>query len=365
MEGDIALIKGYALEYYNFDLDVSIQYAQEYFAKKKSDSLLRHLEINTGEISILRSVTGFGNQIEKMENYLKQLLNLWREENDSPYTANFCTGISECIYERNSLYEAEPFAREAYQIGNRLSSIHLVVPSAVMLSQIYRARGEQEAFEKMVEEMREFMRPISSSLWRDNFEAFLLRQNIGNVEESVLEQWLGGMSWLSMDKLQPIHFYLAIARIRVLGKLGRLKEAYGQLERLLSIAEIQERFGEQMELLLIQGLLKWGEGELESGHRLLVKVLTLGEKYHYLRMFIDEGEPMKSWLLEYLKARQMNYSHDAEEPSLSYLKKLIACFRWEVGLAANLQDRVEILAMFTPKEHEVLKYLRPICPIDK
>jgi LuxR family maltose regulon positive regulatory protein len=76
------------------------------------------------------------------------------------------------------------------------------------------------------------------------------------------------------------------------------------LERLASAAEIGGRNGRLIEILVLRALSLRASGKMELALDVLVKCLALAEPEGYMRIFLDEGEPMIK-LLKRLKTLKL------------------------------------------------------------
>ena len=100
---------------------------------------------------------------------------------------------------------------------------------------------------------------------------------------------------------------------------GSIHEALGLLERLLKAAEEGERTGSVIEILVLQALARESEGDLALALVPLERALTLAEPEGYVRLFVDESNPMAQLLSE--------ATVHGIEPD--YIAKLLAVFEAE------------------------------------
>jgi LuxR family maltose regulon positive regulatory protein len=127
-----------------------------------------------------------------------------------------------------------------------------------------------------------------------------------------------------------------------------LLEAMGLLRRLLKAAEEGGRAGSALEILVLQALAYYAQGDMPAALQPLKQALTLAEPEGYVRMFLDEGMPMEALLREPAK----------RGIAQSYVRRLLVAFG-ETGKAKNStlikQALVEPLSV---RELEVLRLLR-------
>jgi LuxR family maltose regulon positive regulatory protein len=133
---------------------------------------------------------------------------------------------------------------------------------------------------------------------------------------------------------------------------GSIHEAIDLLERLLQAAEAGRRMGSVIEILMVQALALQAQGYISQALALVERALTLAEPEGYVRIFVDEGEPMRS-LIE-------KQSRDRNHPLSSYADKLLAAFTQRVVApeSAILHQKSDMIEPLSNRELEVLKLLR-------
>jgi LuxR family maltose regulon positive regulatory protein len=112
----------------------------------------------------------------------------------------------------------------------------------------------------------------------------------------------------------------------------------GLLDRLLKAAEAQRRIGSVIEILVTQALAHQVQGNLPLALASLERALTLAEPEGYLRLFVDEGEPMRMLIADcrFSVEKQMSSSAHAH---LSYTDKLLAAFTHSVATLQSTTGR--------------------------
>jgi LuxR family maltose regulon positive regulatory protein len=113
--------------------------------------------------------------------------------------------------------------------------------------------------------------------------------------------------------------YLVLARVFV--AQGKLEEALRLLGRLLSSAHAGGRMGSVIEILTLQALILQRVGDTARATSILGRALSLAEPEVYVRMFVDEGDPMAA-LLRHLPANGA---------SAGYVDRLLVALRRSGG----------------------------------
>jgi LuxR family transcriptional regulator, maltose regulon positive regulatory protein len=126
---------------------------------------------------------------------------------------------------------------------------------------------------------------------------FLLRQ--GDIASAARWAKTRGLSASDISSLlyqpDPREFeYTTLARLFI--TQGRYDEARKLLEGLLRAAQAAGRGGSVLEILILQMLAELARGATKSALALLEQALPLAEPEGYIRVFADEGEPMRTLL---------------------------------------------------------------------
>jgi LuxR family maltose regulon positive regulatory protein len=148
--------------------------------------------------------------------------------------------------------------------------------------------------------------------------------------------------------------HLTLARTRL---VERSFDGVDQLlKRLLALAETQKRTGSVIEILLTQALLHQAQGDQPRALATLERALTLTEPEGYIRIFVDEGEPMRVLISEFCSTIAP-YAH----PWLGYIDRILASFPQPVE--DELQSKIvnpksKMAEPLSEREIEVLRMLR-------
>ena len=182
-----------------------------------------------------------------------------------------------------------------------------------------------------------------------------LRQ--GRLSEAL--SWIHEQNLSPDDELSYLHEFEYLTLVRVLiarYKIDRvdadLQTALGLLERLLLAAEEGGWNESVIEILILLSLAHQEQGNLSSALASLQRALALAGPEGYVRIFVAEGEPMRS-LIEKQASKQ-------EHPLSSYKDKLLATFMQPVAAPkSEIESRKsDVIEPLSEREMEVLKLLR-------
>jgi LuxR family maltose regulon positive regulatory protein len=143
--------------------------------------------------------------------------------------------------------------------------------------------------------------------------------------------------------------YLVLARVLLAQDLPG--QALGLLEWLLASAAAQGRIGSLVEIQALSALALAAGGDQAGAMAALADTLTLAAPQGYVRVFADEGQPMRALLGRLVAAKRAEQPVAGSVP-LGYLGRLLRAF--ERGAAPVVPGLIEPLS---PRELEVLRLL--------
>jgi LuxR family maltose regulon positive regulatory protein len=101
------------------------------------------------------------------------------------------------------------------------------------------------------------------------------------------------------DEASYLGEYEHLTLARVLLAENSFDGVHEMLERLLALAQSQQRMGSVIEILLTQALAHQVQGNQHQALAALERALTLTEPEGYIRTYVDEGEAMQSLLSDF------------------------------------------------------------------
>ena len=209
--------------------------------------------------------------------------------------------LGQLFYQWNQLHKSAQFLKEGillaepWQIKETLIAGYLgMVHTASALGQKEAARAAQTAFTAYAAS-----EPGPAGRLAAAYHARLLAEQ-GNMEPArewlqVQGRGLDERSFGAEEALLEIHLRLL---------LGENKALNEPLVELLEAAEADQRWGQVLELLVMQALSLAAQGEQSQALSALTRALHLAAAEGYVRIFVDEGRPM-AMLLQELNGREL------------------------------------------------------------
>jgi len=93
----------------------------------------------------------------------------------------------------------------------------------------------------------------------------------------------------------------------------------------LKAAEDQKRMGSMLEILVVQALAYQAQRDTSKAFASLERVLTLAQPEGYARIFVGEGNPMRSLLMDFRVSNEKQPGGKDHELT-SYVDKLLSAF---------------------------------------
>jgi LuxR family transcriptional regulator, maltose regulon positive regulatory protein len=169
---------------------------------------------------------------------------------------------------------------------------------------------------------------------------------------------------------------ITLARVLVAENQSRqsrhsILQAIGLLERLLKAAEAQRRTGSVIEILVVQALAHQAQGNPLLARVSLERALSLAEPEGYVRLFVDEGEPMRLLIADFrptpavgqvLQIEKQKY--DPDHKLISYTNKLLAAYTQTTAgpqptisneKSINRNQQKEMIEPLSERELQVLR----------
>ncbi len=267
----------------------------------------------------------------------------------------YCFGLGELYYEWNDLDAAGRLLEQGMEVlrGPLTLAADAIAQGYATLARLHQARKKNtsalaivDAFAQLAD-ARQFA-PVQLAF------ASAVRAQLelmgGNLAAAVRWTEASGLS-ADDDLAYPREReYLIFARVRL--AQGRenpagplLSESLRLLERLREDAEAKARMGSTLEILVLHALALHAQGDRTEALRVLQRALTLAEPEGYIRLFVDEGEPMAA-LLRQAYARGI---------AADYVVTLLSAFG-EQTLAAPSRA-FPLVEPLTERELEVLRLL--------
>jgi LuxR family maltose regulon positive regulatory protein len=268
-----------------------------------------------------------------------------------PVTGILYLRMSEVLLERNDLKAAEAHLSRGIELGKwsgRFDAVRNAAPALARLRQArHDASGALAAVQEAESALGESPSPLSTAELLALRARILVRQGALSEAAQCVEKavYLAGR-----DRGQTGE-KVALAASRVMLAQGKPDEAIVGLTRSLAAAETSGRLGTAIEMRILRSLALQRQGDIQKAEADLERALALAEPEGYVRVFLDEGQPMQMLLGQWL-------AHAGSGSLRDYAIRLLSQFDAEPHTITAAQEKRSpadnLVEPLTQRELEVL-----------
>lgn len=267
-------------------------------------------------------------------------------------------GMAMLCHEMGDDKAAEQHLQKSLELAGLHRSVDWSYRRCIAQARLNESTGDLDEAVNLLEEAKSFyiktLMPHTRPLDALKARIYLKQGRLSEAEEWVNKQGL------SVDD-ELIYFrefeHLILARV-LLGEYQNNREehvilkALRLLERLLQAAEDRRRLGSVLQILVIQVLAYQVKGDTAKAYASLERTLTLAQPEGYFRIFIDEGEPLRS-LLSGFRGSIEKQSHGTKYELSGYVDKLLSAFAQPKAVQQS-----KLIEPLSQRELEILRLLR-------
>jgi LuxR family maltose regulon positive regulatory protein len=310
------------------------------------ETFIKAVEISriSGEpISIILALSGLA-QVQELENQLYSAEEAYRQvlqlvgELPLPNACVAELGLARIYYEWNDLSAAELHGQQSLKLARQYDRvIDRSIMSDVFLARLKLAQGDVAGAAALITGAEESVRRLN----------FVERMpDLAAAKVLVLIRQ-GDLS--AAAHLATAH-NLHLSQARVYLAEGNPSAALANLEPLLPQMEAQGWVDEYLKVMILQSLVLHANGEKDKALQWLGKALRLAEPGGFIRIFVDEGTPMVSLLLD--------AASEGIRPD--YIRKLLSAFEAENQKSEDKPVSFPAQYPIGPLSHRELEILKLI-----
>jgi LuxR family transcriptional regulator, maltose regulon positive regulatory protein len=244
----------------------------------------------------------------------------------APVTGHALTGLARAWYEWNDLDAAIQYAQQGLECGKKADNMGILLRAYLVQARIKQAQGDLNAALELLEAVDPAVRRMGGSGVAEWVNAFRAQIWLAQGETGAAIGWASTYPGTLLDTVFP-SIAIVLARVRL--AQGRTDEALGLLEHALQSAHAIGREGNAVQILVVKALAHQAHGRHPDALSALAEALTLAEPEGYLRVFLDEGEPMQRLLSDVrleVGSRKRAKTPDKHKLLLDYTARLMMLF---------------------------------------
>ncbi len=315
-----------------------------------------------------------GRLHDAMEIYQKALrVASKRGEPNLRGTADMLVGMSELCYERNDLPTAIQLLMQVKKQGEQTGLPQNRYRWRVAMARIQWAEGDLDSAMVLLDEAENLyttdfspnVRPVSA------LKARLITVQ-GRLEEAL--DWVREQKLTAEDELSYLHEFEHITLVRIMLACYQrdrdkniVSEAESLLVRLLKAAETGGRVRSVIEIRILQALIRHEKGEAQAALTLLHQALALAEANNFVRLFLDEGLPMKHLLqeasplndhLDFTRKLLIAFGADFEQEGGNEPADTTTSILFESAIGKTYPEKTALVERLSQRELDVLRLFR-------
>jgi LuxR family maltose regulon positive regulatory protein len=301
--------------------------------------------IAMGQLAQLQAMQG---QLHQAARTSQQAIDLAtrRGATTSPALGVTLVSMGEVLGEWSALDEAERLLLQGIEYCQRQGGLaECALDGCLSQARVFQARGEMDGALRMIQQAEQIGRGsyYATRVAATQAKLWLAQGNLAATTKwaATLQHEIGTGDELTYEHLDG---YIVLARLGMVH--GELTEAIRLLRRLLQMAESAELVGQVIEILLLQALAFQAQSNTSQAMVMLTRAIELAEPQGYVRIFVDEGEPMLA-LLRHAISRGV---------APNYLDKLLASFGTTTQ-ASSSQLATMLIDPLSDREREILRLI--------
>jgi LuxR family maltose regulon positive regulatory protein len=278
-------------------------------------------------------------QILRAQGALSQALQLCLEEvelltkcgwQNFPAAGFLYVTLGDLLRERNELITAAEYLDKGITLGQEGGNPYVLIAGHTWLAWLRQSQGDstgsQQAINTAIQLIQEKQIGRFWPLPLTTCYQARIRMAQGNL--AAASRWAQVSGLNPADP--PISYlyevdYLTLSRLWI--AQGNLEAAESLLLGLHHTAMSAGRLGSLIEILILQAITSAGQKRSEEALLALAEALDLAEPEGFIRIFLDEGEPMmeiiRTWILETGSHKDLN---NKQTRLLAYAEKLLGAF---------------------------------------
>lgn len=274
-------------------------------------------------------------------------------------------GLSLVMWEWNNLEAAHSHLLQAWDLGKQTQTSQTLLGSALLLALTSHAQGKTREASTWMQQVELLAQKSGRTEVVELAATACALQALreGRVEDALL--WMHERHYSLEDALDVrgdfeyfVHARVLIAASRAYADVAYARRASMLLTRLGNAAAAAGKVRSQIEALSLLALARHIEGKPADALDVLGQAVALAEPGRYLRVFVDEGEPMTRLLQQLLEQQRVQKAH-GQSTSLTYLSRLLkVCLSPTtppLTMSPNLGE--PLLDPLSWREREVLRLL--------
>lgn len=250
-----------------------------------------------------------------------------------PIAAWTLSGLGELYYQWNDLELAEKYFNDSLTLSTQITPA--TAPPYLPMARLAQARGDVRSSEAFLAKAIQLAESSGLLFYIGQVALVGTWLSLQQGDPATLENWIQEQNLDLAQPTPPKEAQYAMAA-RILITRQDYPTALDLIGKLLAMAEAGGRSGVVIELIILQSLALQEQGKPDSALAAFQRAITLAGKEGYVRIFVDEGDPMLRLLRIFVARFGAN----------DYTAKLLGAFTKKDETSDALNEReLEILRL--------------------
>lgn len=266
--------------------------------------------------------------------------------------------VAECYYQQDKSQEALIQVVRAISLIEQKGSIIILFAAMTVQMMIMMLLGQTATTKPMLDNMKDKIDAAKADFLYPNLEAVSAFVNLYENNYEIIDYWLNNQAPDENSAFCTLDIFRYNVKLRVYILYEKYYLAIGLAEKLRPVCTAFHRNLDLVQLDMLLAIVYYRMGQRKRAEEYLTEALIRGEKYGYIRIFADEGEPLykilKSFDTEHtISKKYLNKVKEATKKVAmlypSYLtllnskqEKLSACEKEVLNLQAQGKTNNEI-----------------------
>ena len=300
---------------------------------------------------ILMATTRLG-QIYEIRNKLYQAAETYQHVlqlfvgDPPPFATVAIVGLARIHMEWNELDNAEKYGEQGFQLAKLCEQvIDRLITSELVLCRLKLAQGDSISAARFLSQAEQHAHQNEFAVRLPDFTA-----------HQVLIHLYQGDRGAAAQLAQQIN--LPLLQARTLIAQGDPSAALALLVPYRQQVEEKRWEDHQLQVMVLQTLALHLQGEKAQAFLVLSEALTLAEPGGFIRLFVENGEPMRLLILDF-RLWLEKQSGDRSHPMMSYVDKILSAFAPAKVIAGtqSKNNKSELIEPLSQREREVLRLI--------
>ena len=308
-------------------------------------------QTSASKFSTILAVMHLG-RLQELDNQLYQASETYRRvlqmlgDQPQPNASDAYLGLARIHYEWNDLDAAEQYGQQGLHLARQFDRLlDRFILYEVFLARLKLAQGDADGAATMLTQIEQIARQ----------QHFILRIPEIVAAQALVLLWQGNVA--AAARFVQAHD-LPLIQARVYLAQGDTARALGLLAPLRQQMEAKGWQDERLRAMVLEAIALRAHSEKERAAQVLGEALALAEPGGFIRLFVDEGEPLRLALADFRLAIEKQL-RGYDRKLLGYVDKLLAAFE---PLPTTSPSRVgdskpPLLEPLSQRELEILKLI--------